>query len=170
VEKSICINGVEKRLGIETKDGAYQFSIDGKHYVVTAEALTNGSIAFFAGSRSYVAHVTRGESGLKIALGGGNFSVAGETDDGGRRSGPGGSAHSDGRIQSPMPGNIIAVNVKVGDDVAVDQAVVVIESMKMQNEIASPVAGRVAKVSCSVGDQVNFGQILVEIAPEEPEA
>jgi len=167
VEKTILINGVEKKLVIDKKDGGFRFSIGDKNYAVLAESLTNGTIAFFVNNRSYVAHVTRGGGGLRIALGGVNFFMAGGEDDGERRTGAGGSAHSDGKVQSPMPGNIIAVNVKVGDAVAADQAVVVIESMKMQNEITSPVAGRVVKVSCSVGDQVNFGEALVEITPAE---
>ena len=66
-----------------------------------------------------------------------------------------------------MPGNIIAVNVSEGDVVEANQAVVVIESMKMQNEIPSPIDGKVAKVNCAVGDQVDFGHVLVEITPED---
>lgn len=165
MEKTICINGVEKQLSIEKKDGTYRFSIGDNVCTVRAESLSNGTIAFFVDGRSYVAHISKGQGGIRIALGGSNFLVEGDADDGGRQGGAGGSAHSDGKIESPMPGNIIAVQVSEGDTVTADQAVVVIESMKMQNEITSPVAGQVAKVNCSVGDQVNFGDILVEITP-----
>ena len=64
-----------------------------------------------------------------------------------------------------MPGSIVAVNAKVGDTVAVGDSLVVLESMKMQNEITAPVAGEVKSVSCSPGDQVAFGAVLVEIKP-----
>ena len=84
-----------------------------------------------------------------------------------RRGGAGASAHSDGKVESPMPGNIIKVCVNEGDMVEAQQPVVVIESMKMQNEIPAPVGGEVARVSCSVGDQVGFGDVLVEITPAE---
>ena len=166
MEKTICINGVEKQLSVEKKDGTYRFSIGDKNYVVKAESLSNGTIAFFVDARSYVAHVSRAEGGSRIALGGGNFFVEGDVDDGDRQS-TGGAVHSDGKIESPMPGNIISVQVSEGDAVEADQAVVVIESMKMQNEINSPVAGKVARVHCSVGDQVNFGEVLVEITPDK---
>ena len=166
MEKTICINGVEKQLNVEKKDGTYRFSIGDKNYIVKAESLSNGTLAFFVDARSYVAHVSRAAGGSRIALGGSNFFVEGDADDGGRQS-TGGSAHSDGKIESPMPGNIISVQVSEGDAVEADQAVVVIESMKMQNEINSPVAGQVARVHCSVGDQVNFGEVLVEITPDE---
>ena len=166
MEKAICINGIEKQLSVEKKNGTYHFSIGDKDYVVKAESLSNGTIAFFVDARSYVAHVSRVEGGSRITLGGSNFFVEGDTDDGDRQS-TGGSTHSDGKIESPMPGNIISVQVSEGDAVEADQAVVVIESMKMQNEINSPVAGQVARVHCSVGDQVNFGEVLVEITPDE---
>jgi len=166
MEKTICINGVEKQLNVERKDGTYRFSIGDKDYTVKAETLTNSTIAFFVDSQSYLAHVSQGEGGSRITLYGKNYYVEGDTDDGGRQGGPGGSSQSDGKIESPMPGNIIAVPVSEGDAVSADQAVVVIESMKMQNEITSPVAGQVAKVNCSVGDQVGFGEVLVEITPD----
>lgn len=62
----------------------------------------------------------------------------------------------------------MAVNVEEGQKVKAGQALVVIESMKMQNEITSPVAGRIAKVSCKPGDQVNFGDVLVVVEAATP--
>lgn len=64
-----------------------------------------------------------------------------------------------------MPGNIVAVNVEPGETVEPGAPLVVLESMKMQNEIISPVAGEVRSVNCAVGDQVSFGAVLVEIEP-----
>jgi biotin carboxyl carrier protein len=65
-----------------------------------------------------------------------------------------------------MPGSIIAVNVAEGDHVRSGQALVVLESMKMHNEITAPHDGVVRKVNCRVGEQVGFGHVLVEIGPE----
>jgi len=164
---TIFIDGVEKEINIDKKGDSYQFTIEGREYPVSAQPLSNGSFTFFVGSRSYVAHVSNGEGGKHLTIGGRRFFIEGEKEDGGSRAGAGASAHADGKVESPMPGNIIAVNVKEGDAVEAEQAVVVIESMKMQNEITAPVAGKVGKVHCSVGDQVNFGDLLVEITPAE---
>lgn len=164
MERTIRIDGVERQLDVEKQGQEYRFVVEGNEYRVSAESLSNGAFAFFVDNRSFVALITNEEGGKRIAMGGRSFFV--EAADGGdQRGGAGVSAHADGKVESPMPGNIIAVNVSEGDVVEADQAVVVIESMKMQNEITSPVDGDVAKVNCAVGDQVKFGDILVEIAP-----
>ena len=72
----------------------------------------------------------------------------------------------DGRIEAPMPGSIIALHVKPGDPVKSGQPVVVLESMKMHNELVAPVDGVVRSLQCKVGDQVGFGQVLAEIGME----
>ncbi len=67
------------------------------------------------------------------------------------------------KIEAPMPGNILKVNVKVGDTVSEGQSVVVLEAMKMENEIVAPSAGTVASVNVSGGDSVNSGDVLVTL-------
>ena len=166
MELSLCIDGVEKTLNLEKKEDGYSVSIDDNEYHVTAEPLSNGAFVFFVGNKSFVAHLSDDGNVSRLAIEGRNFLIEKESDDD-RRGGPGASTHADGKVESPMPGNIIKVCVNEGDTVEAHQAVVVIESMKMQNEIPSPVAGEVAKVSCSVGDQVSFGDVLVEITPAE---
>jgi biotin carboxyl carrier protein len=74
-----------------------------------------------------------------------------------------GGGSSDGRVQAPMPGGIIAVHVHEGDHVTAGQPLVVLESMKMHNEITSPADGVVQRIHSKVGDQVSFGHVLVEI-------
>lgn len=70
-----------------------------------------------------------------------------------------------GRVQvkSPMPGKIIRVLVATGDEVAAGQGVVIVEAMKMQNELKSPRDGRVTAVAVAQNDTVNAGAVLVVI-------
>jgi biotin carboxyl carrier protein len=166
VELNICINGIEKTLDLEGKGDRYRCSIDGTEYDVTVEPLSNGAFTFFVGNRSYVALLTDDGDCTHLAVDGKTFQVEKEKDDD-QRGGAGASAHADGKVESPMPGNIIKISVKEGDSVEAHQAVVVIESMKMQNEIPAPVSGVVAKVACAEGDQVSFGDVLVEITPKD---
>jgi glutaconyl-CoA decarboxylase len=63
-----------------------------------------------------------------------------------------------------MPGKIWKLNVKEGDSVSEGQLVLILEAMKMENEIFSPVSGTVSKIHCKEGDSVNTGDALVEIA------
>ena len=67
------------------------------------------------------------------------------------------------QILSPMPGNILNVNVKVGDAVKKGQVLLILEAMKMENEIMAPCAGKVATVAVSKGAAVNSGDLLVAI-------
>jgi acetyl-CoA/propionyl-CoA carboxylase biotin carboxyl carrier protein len=76
--------------------------------------------------------------------------------------GSGGSANS-GEVAAPMQGTIVKVSVEVGQEVAVGDSVVVLEAMKMENQITAEKAGKVTKVNVKVGDKVGSGDILVVI-------
>ncbi len=67
------------------------------------------------------------------------------------------------KIDSPMPGSILKIKVKVGDEVKKGQAVFVLEAMKMENEISAPVSGKIVEVLAGVGDTVAVGQTIIII-------
>ncbi len=67
------------------------------------------------------------------------------------------------RINAPMPGRVVRVLVKSGDEVAARQGLVVVEAMKMENELASPRAGRVREVAVTEGQSVEAGRLLVVV-------
>ena len=66
-------------------------------------------------------------------------------------------------VKSPLPGTITAVNVKVGDKVNNGDTVVVLEAMKMQNNIEAETTGTITSVAVSAGDSVMEGSVLVTI-------
>ena len=68
------------------------------------------------------------------------------------------------KVTCPMPGNILAVNVNVGDSVKEGQVLMVLEAMKMENEIMSPVDGRIASVQVAKGASVETGAVLCVIS------
>ncbi len=68
------------------------------------------------------------------------------------------------QVSAPMPGNILDVKVSVGDSVAEGDILLILEAMKMENEILAPVAGKVAGVQVAKGAAVNSGDVLVVIA------
>ena len=67
------------------------------------------------------------------------------------------------QVTSPMPGNILAVNVAAGDTVKRGQVLMVLEAMKMENEIMCPCDGRVVSVNTSKGATVESGTLLCVI-------
>lgn len=65
------------------------------------------------------------------------------------------------KITAPMPGNIWKLLVKVGDTVKANQPVIILEAMKMENDIVSPKEGTVVSIHCNQGDAVDTGALLV---------
>jgi biotin carboxyl carrier protein len=72
---------------------------------------------------------------------------------------------SNGTIHAPMPGVILKLLLQPGDVVAVNDPVLVLEAMKMENEIKAPVAGTLEKFFVSEGASVNTGDALFQIQP-----
>lgn len=87
-------------------------------------------------------------------------SVTSERDRGRRR---GRGAKGAGELLAPMPGRILQVSAKTGATVAVGDPLVVIEAMKMENELRAEIAGVVTAVEVTVGQNVESGALLVRI-------
>ncbi len=80
------------------------------------------------------------------------------------RAGAGpGAMKGPAKIESMMPGKIVSVKVKVGDEVIEGQGIAVLEAMKMENELASPKAGKVTEVLVKEGQSVESGTVLAVI-------
>jgi len=62
-----------------------------------------------------------------------------------------------------MPGKVVRILLKPGEEVAAGQGVVVVEAMKMQNEVKSTRSGRVSEIRISEGDTVNGNQVLAVV-------
>lgn len=75
---------------------------------------------------------------------------------------------ADGRVKPPMPGKIVEVKVKEGQDVKEGDVLCVLEAMKMQNDLKSPVAGKVVRVHVQDGANVEATTVLVEVEPAAP--
>ena len=67
-------------------------------------------------------------------------------------------------VTCPMPGSILAVNVNVGDTVSEGQVLMILEAMKMENEIMAPCAGKITGVNVTKGATVESGAVLCTIA------
>lgn len=80
-----------------------------------------------------------------------------------RSGGKGGSAHGPAQIAAPMPGKVVRVLVAPGDVVEEGQGLVVVEAMKMQNEMKSPKSGTVREVRTRAEATVSAGEILLVI-------
>jgi biotin carboxyl carrier protein len=80
-----------------------------------------------------------------------------------RAGAPAGAGEGAQRVLAPMPGRVVRVLVKNGDEVALRQGLIVVEAMKMENELGSPKAGRVKEIAVSEGASVEAGRLLVVV-------
>ena len=74
-----------------------------------------------------------------------------------------------GTVSANIPGKIVTIEVKEGQQVSEGQVVLILEAMKMQNEIQAPVNGTVISVNCGEGDSIEANVPLVVIEPESEE-
>ena len=84
-----------------------------------------------------------------------------------QRRSSGGKSKKSGKVSANIPGKVVTVEVSLGDEVQEGQVVMILEAMKMQNEIHAPLSGMVAAVNCKPGDSVEANSPLVVITPEE---
>ena len=66
-------------------------------------------------------------------------------------------------VESPMPGKIIQINIKVGDAVQEDDEIMTLEAMKMQNPLCAPSSGKVVELNVALNAMVATGQLLAVI-------
>ncbi len=82
-----------------------------------------------------------------------------------RKRGAGGGRKRSGTVSASMPGKVVTVEVSVGDAVEEGETILILEAMKMQNEVAAPISGTISAVHCEDGMNVEANVPLVVIEP-----
>lgn len=163
-------SGREHQVDIkEDASGAVSVKVDGQAVQATAEKsdLTSsgrGATAIRIGDRSVELWLEGTPPKLGVIADGQRFFATVESERMRIRAANKPSAGSEGDIKSPMPGRVVRVLVKDGDEVEIGVPVIVVEAMKMENELGAPRAGKVKKVHVAVGATVESGTLLAEIS------
>tara|TARA_B100001113_G_C21079216_1_gene609108 strand:+ start:1057 stop:1452 length:396 start_codon:yes stop_codon:yes gene_type:complete len=84
-----------------------------------------------------------------------------------KRRAAGGKKKKSGTVSANIPGKIVTIEVEVGQEVKEGQVILILEAMKMQNEIQAPVDGKVVSVNCEEGQSIEANVPLVVIEPKE---
>ena len=140
------VDGHHYELDVHESDSGYLLTTGGKVFNCRIEGqLESGKpVVVIVGTASYVVTLTDPKR-----LRGAANTAAGD--------------HDAARIVAPMPGKVVRVLTEVGDQVEVGAGIVVVEAMKMQNEMKSPMAGTVVAMNVSPGATVNAGDVLAVI-------
>ena len=142
---------------------AVRARIADRDYEITLYEVEPGVFWFSDGDRSVEAAVIANAEGYTVAMG--SRYVKLELLDGRsalRRSAQVGRSGL-AEVRAPMPGKVVEILVEEGSTVEANQGIVVIEAMKMQNEMRSPKAGAVQKISVEVGMTVDSGALLATV-------
>lgn len=154
------IDGHQVSIELDERDNRVSATIEGRGYEVEVVRPEEGVYLFFAGDLVHEARVWKSQAGgMSVRINDQVFD-ANIIDRKHRRPGADHSEEGQQTLTSPMPGKVVKVLLNSGDEVAAGQGVVIVEAMKMQNEIKSPKAGRVVEIRVEEGDTVNAGQPL----------
>ena len=142
-------------------------SIDGKIVDVDFQSVKSQPVfSLIVDGKSYEAYVYQGEESLEILVKGRLYHSRVEDERERRlRAASGGSKVADGifYLKAPMPGLIISVAVEEGQEVKEGDVLLILESMKMQNELKSPKDGIVGKIQVADGDSVEQRQKILSV-------
>jgi biotin carboxyl carrier protein len=154
---------LEKLVMNSTSKRKLKVTVNGKPYVVEVGSLAESPIHVTVNGQPYVVEISTGEV-TKVPKGESATALDSAVRTVAPPSAPAPTspaAAGANAITAPMPGQIVDVFVKQGDQVNAGQEVCSLEAMKMKNAIRSPRAGVVADVAASPGQKVAHGQVLV---------
>lgn len=146
--------------------GQFEVTIDGARRVVDARLLRPGTWSLLLGERAVVVDLDRRRGGVAVSVGDSEALVTVE-DARALRLGAAVPRREKARgeaLRAPIAGKVVKVMVALGDVVAPGQAVVVLEAMKMENELVAERGGAVTRLLAATGQNVETGELLVELA------
>ena len=150
---------------VEREGGRLRLALDGRPLGADAVELAAGTYSILLDGQSFEVRVQSAPDGLRVHTGGAEFCVE-VLDPRAWRGKRGGVLEAAGRqqITAPMSGKVVRLLVRAGDAVEAGQGLLVVEAMKMQNEIRTPKTGTVERLLVTEGQAVNAGEVLAVVA------
>ena len=161
----VTVAGQKKVVEVEEREGVVRALIDGRERVLEVRG-GGGRYSWLEGERVVAAEVEVVGGKLAVSVGTETLTVEvaearldGEGGQGQGRTAPTGPMS----MRAPMPGRVVKLLVKAGDQVTRGQGVLVVEAMKMENELKAPRDGRIKEIRVSEGTPVEAGEDLALI-------
>jgi biotin carboxyl carrier protein len=164
VKLKAIIEEQEHELNVRIDGERVHAEIDGRVYDLELREPEPGSYLFLREAEVHECRVNKAHDGFEVSLHGHNHAVT-IVDPKRLRSGQDTHGHHHGmaEITAPMPGKVVKVQIEAGATVEKGSGIVVVEAMKMQNEMKSPRAGVVVSINVKPGDTVNAGDVLAVV-------
>jgi len=163
VKYEVLLAGKTRVVEFTQENGAWKISLDGNPLDANAvEVAPNIFSVLLNGDSHQIRIAPRPDGTLTLHTGLAEYHAE-VTDPRSWRGRRHGAVEAEGRQQvtAPMPGKVVRLLVQQGDSVEAGQGLLVVEAMKMQNEIRSPKSGKIEKLFAKEGQPVNAGEVLL---------
>lgn len=161
------VDGARRTIALEKKGDL--FLVKDGNLVLEADIvrISKHEVLLRLGDRSLMVRLARDGERAFVWTEGRAYVLSEPAQDSGRSSGGDDkSQEGSSAIRAPMPGKVIKVNVSEGQEVRKNQSLLIVEAMKMENEIRSAVEGIVKKIHVAAGELVDSEKTLVELEPK----
>jgi biotin carboxyl carrier protein len=163
----LLLDGEIRRISVEARDGALVVHEGGRVLETGVRRVSANELRLRFGDRSVRVFLAKDGERTWVAVDGRQYVVSEVLAETGRPGeGDEGAAGGSLRVKAPMPGKVTKLAVSEGENVRRNQTLVIVEAMKMENEIKTSIDGVVAKVHVAAGDLVDAEKILIEIEPK----
>ena len=164
----VTLEGKTRSIELELVGDDYvRVVVDGGEPLVVERRSLSGGMSLFIDGKSYDAGLVKREAGWDVSVLGVQHAV--EVLDPRKKALRLAGGAGEGKLKSSMPGRVVSILVEEGDVVEKGQAVIIIEAMKMENEVKAPVSGTVSGLQVTAGQAVEAGAPLLTITPVESE-
>jgi acetyl/propionyl-CoA carboxylase alpha subunit len=144
-------------------ENTVEATVNGRKYTLEKHKLKPGMYWFGWNGQSVEAHVMERDQGYEVSVHGYRIFIEFSDSTKKRRTHGGADDRSVVEVRAPMPGKIVRILLGKGDEVAAQQGIVVMEAMKMQNEIRSPKTGRILELNVAAGDAVDLADLIARV-------
>jgi biotin carboxyl carrier protein len=159
----VNIDGRNYRLELSRSDGRWECHLDGQRIDVDAVLARRDVLSVIIDGKAYEIKRERTPTDMHLWVGSVRYAVQLRDPRSLRSRAESGAAQGPRKLFAPMPGKVVRVLVPESSEVEAGQGIIVVEAMKMQNEIKSPKKGVVRKLVAAEGAAVNAGDVLAVV-------
>jgi biotin carboxyl carrier protein len=156
----IAIDGKSYRLDLSQAEGRWSCRVDGREVEVDAVLARPNVLSLRLGNKAYEVKCERVGGDVHIWVGSRRFAAEVRDPRSLRSRSRAVDDHGPKKLTAPMPGKVVRILLSQGAEVEAGAGILVVEAMKMQNEVKSPKKGMIQKILVSEGAAVNAGDVL----------